>query len=132
MPQANLARTPEVIDTSADTIVIALLLEDIPGGRTLDVTGVTESVIKAGHVIIEETATEVLKPLAITDGAYASLPGGHTYKGVLVGTIPTARPMASIMVRGRVNPAAAVNAQELPEYPAAAIAALPLIRFVKD
>ena len=132
MPQANLSRTPEVIDTSADSVVIALLLEDIPGGRTLDVTGVTDEVIKAGHVIVEETATGALKPLGVTDGAYASLPSGHTYKGVLVGTIPTARPMASIMVRGRVNPEAAVNAQGLPNYPAAAITALSLIRFAKD
>ena len=132
MPQANLSRTPETIDTSADSVVIALLLEDLPGGRTLDVTGVTDEVIKAGHVIIEETATEVLKPLGVTDGAYDALPAGHTYKGVLVGSIPTARPMASIMVRGRVNPAAAVDAQGLPAYPAGALTALPLIRFVKD
>lgn len=132
MPQANLARTPEVIDTSADTVVIALLLEDIPGGRTLDVTDVTDAVIKAGHVIIEETASGDLKPLGVTDGAYDALPADHTYKGVLVGSIPTARPMASIMVRGRVNPEAAVQAQGLPAYPAAAVTALPLIRFVKD
>ena len=132
MPQANLSRTPVTIDTSADSVVIALLLEDIPGGRTLDVTGVTDEVIKAGHVIIEEDATGDHKPLAVADGAYAALPAGHSYRGVLVGSIPTARPMASIMVRGRVNPEAAVQAQGLPTYPAAAITALPLIRFAKD
>lgn len=140
MPQANLTRNPnQVIDTSADTIVVGPMIEDIAGGRTLDVEGFTDAgatpdVIKGGHVIIEETATGVLKPLSTSaDGsAYAALPAGHTYKGVLFGSILTADPRASIMVRGRVNTEAAVQAQGLPAYPAAIAGALPLIRFTKD
>lgn len=136
MPYADLTRNPtRRIDTSADSIVIALLLEDIPGGRTLGVEGFTPEVIKAGHVIIEEDATEIHKPLGLNaEGtAYSALPAGHTYKGVLVRTILTADARASIMVRGRVNPEAAEKAQGLPAYPTAAMTALkPLIRFAKD
>ena len=136
MPQANLTRNPsQVVDTSADTVVIARMIEDIPGGRTLDVAGFTPAVIKAGHVIIEEDATGVHKPLGLNgDGtAYAALPAGHTYKGILTGTILTSKPMAAIMVRGRVNPRAAELAQGLPAYPAGAVTTLkPLIRFAND
>lgn len=140
MPQADLTRNPSVsIDTSADTIVVSDVLELVHGGRTLDTAGFTvagaaSEVVKGGHLIIEETATGVLKPLS-TDAAgtaYAALPVGHTYKGVLFGTVLTADPRAAIMVRGRVNTEAAVQAQGLAAYPAAAVDALPLINFTKD
>lgn len=131
MPQADLNRTPQEVSTSDDSIIIVNLIEDIPGGKTLDVTGVTAEVLKAGHIIIEETATGNLKPLALSGDDYASLPGGHTYKGVLVATILTSKPMASIMVRGTVNKEAAVNAG-LPSVPQGAEDALPLIRFTKE
>lgn len=131
MPTADLSRTSSV-DTSGDSVVIQKLLETIPGGRTLDVTGVTEEVLKAGRVIIEETATGNLKPLAISSGSYASLPASHTYKGILYATVLTAKPLASIMVRGTVNEEAAKNVHELPSVPAGAKEALSLIRFVKN
>lgn len=127
------------IATSADTIVIVELLEDVPGGRTLDTEGFTDggeapAVIKGGHVIIEEIATKVHKPLSTNAAgdAYAALPSGHKYKGVLFGSILTADPRAAIMVRGRVNTEAATNAQGLPAYPAAVVNALPLINFAND
>lgn len=131
MPTANISSTSS-IDTSADSIVIVDLIEDIPGGRTLDATGVAEEVLKAGRIIIEETASGDLKPLVITDGSYDSLPASHTYKGVLVSTILTAKPFASVMVRGTMNEEASKNAHELPSVPAGAKTALTLIRFTKD
>jgi hypothetical protein len=103
------------VDTSQDHVVIPHVLEDIPGGRSLDVTGVTEEVLKAGRVIVEETSS-----------------GGHTYKGVLIASVLKTKPFASIMVRGRMNNEAAINAHGLPTVPAGAITALPLIRFNKD
>ncbi|MGB7842336.1 MAG: hypothetical protein WBL21_06065, partial [Salinimicrobium sp.] len=81
---------------------------------------------------VEETATGVLKPLAISNGTYDDLPAGHTYKGILYGSILTAKPMAAVLVRGTVNEEAAKNAHELPAYPAGAKTALSLIRFTKD
>lgn len=131
MPEANLSKNA-TIDTSNDSIVIQNLIEDHPGGKTLDVTGVTETVLKAGRVVIEETSSGDHKPLAISGGAYVSLPAGHTYQGILVASILTAKPLASIMKRGTVNEQAAIDAAELPAYPAGAKTALPLIRFTKD
>jgi len=111
------------IDFGNDSIVIVRLLEVIPGGRTLLTTGFAPEVINAGHVIIERTADGELLPLPVT----GVLPASHTYKGILVASVLTATPFASIMVRGTVNQLAA------PYAIAAAVAtALPLIRFTQD
>jgi hypothetical protein len=83
-------------------------------------------------VIVEETSSGDLKPLKIVDDAYEALPGGHTYKGVLIASVLKTKPFASIMVRGRMNNEAAINAHGLPTVPAGAITELPLIRFNKD
>lgn len=120
------------VDTASDDVVIPMVLEDLPGGRSLDVEGVEEAVLYAGRIIIEETATGDLKPQAIAGEVYTALPGGHTYKGVLIATIETAKPFASVMVRGRLNDLAAQNVHGLPPVLAAAKTALPLIRIIKD
>ena len=128
MAQTNLNGTPKEISTDNDSIVIKKVLIDIPGGKTLDVSGYTPTdIIKAGHVIIEETATKELKPLNISAGAYVTLPAGHTYKGVLIATILKSKPIASIMLSGDVNEVASPYAVQ-----AAAKTALTHILFTQD
>jgi hypothetical protein len=127
---ANLQDTPQSVDTSNDGIVIVANLETIPGGKTLDVTGFAPAVIPAGHLVIEETSTGVLKPMPVSGAAYGSLPGSHTYKGVVVASILTAKPFASVLVRGSVNGNASTYA--IASVLTAVKAALPLIRFTKD
>ena len=39
------------VESSKDSIIIVKSLADIPGGRTLDVTGFDEDYISAGHII---------------------------------------------------------------------------------
>jgi hypothetical protein len=101
------------------------------------VTGVT--VVSAGkNYKVGDTLTATIVggtgftvPVAtVAQAAYESLPGGHTYAGILIQSILTKRPMAGILVRGTVNPAAA-------PYPMDTIlddvkAALPLIDFRED
>jgi hypothetical protein len=128
---ANLNNTPVEVDTTMDSVVIIKVDHDIPGGKTLDVTGVTDEVLKAGRVIIEETATGKLKPLKIVSGAYESLPSVHTYKGVLIATILLKKPFASVMLAGNVNEQAAIN-YELPAFPSGAKTALTHILFTQD
>ena len=124
---ASLDNAKESVDTSNDGIVIIANLETIPGGKTLDVTGFTPTVIKAGHIVIEETATGKLKPMPVTGNSYADLPANHTYKGVVIASILKTKPFAAILVRGSVNKVAS-------PYPviSAVETALPLIRFTKD
>ncbi|MBS3993121.1 MAG: hypothetical protein KGZ87_05345 [Bacteroidetes bacterium] len=125
----NLDNTKETVDTSNDSIVVIQNLETIPGGKTLDVAAVAAdvNVIKAGHIIIEETSSGNLKPMPVSGADYAALPASHTYKGVLVSSILKTKPFAAILVRGTVNKVASPYA-----VPAGAITALPLIRFTKD
>lgn len=127
---ADLASQGAGYDTSNDTIVIVKVLEAIPGGKTLDVTGFSPDVIPAGHLIIEETSTGVLKPMPISGTNYGSLPASHTYKGVLISTILKSKPFAGVMVRGTVNKNASFYG--IASVLTAAQTALPLIRFTKD
>lgn len=132
MQTANLNNTGSQVDTTFDVVIIKKVLIDIPGGKTLDVTGVTEDVLKAGRVIIEQTSTGDLKPLKITSPtAYENLPAGHTYKGILTATILAKRPFAAVMLSGDVGEQALIN-YGLPAVPADAKTALSHILFTKD
>ena len=127
---ADLATQGPSYDTGNDSIVIVKVLEAIPGGKTLDVTGFTPDVIPAGHLLIEETATGVVKPMPISGANYGALPASHAYKGVLISTILKSRPFAGIMVRGTVNKEASFYG--IASVLTAVGTALPLIRFTKD
>lgn len=111
-----------------DSVVIQKYISGIKGGRTLDVTGFAASVIKAGHVIIVKNGTYA--PMPVAGEAYAALPEGAAYAGVLYRSIPAAKPAASIMTWGEVNSVAV-------PYPMDAIlaafkTACPHIDFIKD
>lgn len=127
---ANLSNTGNSFDTANDSIVIVSNLEVIPGGKTLDVNGFSPTVIPAGHVVIEETATGVLKPMPVSGANYGSLPSGHTYKGVVVSSVLTAKPFVSVLVRGTVNKNA--SKYGISSILSAVRTALPLIRFTQD
>lgn len=109
MATANLTNAKKTYGGGKSSIVIVDNFQSIRGGRTLDVTGFAPTTINAGHVIIKETATSEYKPMPVNGGAtaYATLPAGHTYAGVLIADIETARADAAIMVRGTINPVAA-------------------------
>lgn len=87
MATANLTNTGEQILDGNDSIVIVENFETVRGGRTLDVTGFTPDVIKAGHMIIQPTAGGDFKPMPVTvSGAITTLgpitPGsGYTNNG---------------------------------------------------
>lgn len=111
-----------------DSIVIQKYISGIKGGRTLDVTGFAENVIKAGHVIIVKEGKYM--PMPVSGEAYAALPEGAAYAGVLYRSVLAAKPAASIMTWGEVNEVAV-------PYPmntilAAFKTACPHIDFIKD
>lgn len=110
MPEANMNISQTQVATDKDCIVIVKALTDIPGGRTLDVSGLPsgKEVINAGHIIVKTTATGVHKPLALNEAgtAYASLSEGDEYVGVLKASIPVKDPRAAIVTSGQINAAA--------------------------
>ncbi len=127
MADVNLSNQSMTVDAGLDSVVIVHALETIPGGRSLDVTGFAPTVIRAGHVVIKETATGTYKPHPISGTAYAATPASHTVEGVVMGSVMTDKAMVGIMVRGTVNQVAS-------PYPLTAgiRTALPLIRFTQD
>ena len=111
-----------------DSIVIQKYISGIKGGRTLDVTGFAEKVIKAGHVIIVKDGKYM--PMPVSGSAYAALPDGAAYAGILYRSILAAKPAASIMTWGEVNAVAVPYAMD--SILTAFKTACPHIDFIKD
>lgn len=106
MSVTNLNRTPEHYDDGNDSIVIVRDLGDIPGGRSLDVSAVTEDVVRAGHILISNDTTKEVKPLGVSGEAYVTLPTGWSYCGVLKHSVLKTDARAAILTIGQVNAAA--------------------------
>lgn len=127
MPTANLNRENIELNDGLDSIVVVQALSQIPGGRTLDVSGLPEGTtsVKSGHVLVIDDKTKAVSPLGITDGAYNTLPTGKSYYGVLKCSVLTRNPQAAIITAGQINAAAS------PAPVTAAIkAGLPRIEFL--
>lgn len=126
---ASLNNEKKGFDTGNDTIVVPRVFETVIGGRTLDTTGYTPEVVKAGSIVIKEDATGNHKPMPVNSNAdaYAALPAGHSIVGVVISSVDTKKPFVGISVRGSVN-------EEASPYPVttAMKTALPLIRFIKE
>lgn len=104
MHYADMVNDGMTINASNDRIVIRKFNSGIVGGRTLDMDGYSDSVIKAGHIIIQSTEDEtVFKPLPVKDGKYEALPTNYKYVGVVVATKPSNDPRVAIMYDGEVN-----------------------------
>lgn len=88
------------------SIVVIKELADLPAGRTIDVSDITEDVVRAGHVIIQNTTTKEVKALGVTSGAYNSLPSGWAYLGVTKVDFLKTDPRTGILTMGQVNGAA--------------------------
>lgn len=111
-----------------DSIVIQKYISGIKGGRTLDVTDFSDTVIKAGHVIIVSDGT--YKPMPVSGEAYGELPEGYAYAGVLYRSVLAEKPAASIMTWGEVNAVAVPYPMD--DIMDAFKAACPHIDFIKD
>lgn len=123
MAELSLSDSATSVDSTNDSIVIMKMIDDVTGGKVLDTTGFTDSVISAGQGVIQENGTENYKPLPVN----GVIPASHTAVGVVIGSVLTSQPAVGVMIRGKVNE----NAAKYP-YSAAFKSALPLITFTKD
>lgn len=105
MVQTNLMNDTTVLSDGLDGIIIPNNYTSRRGGTSLNVTGYPLPNIRAGHVIIKETATGELKPMPLAAGnaAYDTLPTGHTYYGHAVQSVLTKKAMVGVMYNGEVN-----------------------------
>ncbi len=120
--QAVLSKTRQTIDTTNDSVIIVEHIADLPGGRTLDVTGFPDDEISAGHVVIKDEEG-VYKPLP-TDG---NVPASHTVEGVTVASCKKDNAQVSVMYNGTVNEAYAKY-----PYSDAVKKKLSLIKFINE
>lgn len=128
---ADITNGEKIYDSGLDSVVIRRYDAGIIGGRTLDVTDFPDNVIKAGHAIIYEAATDTYKPMPVKDGKYSTLPESHTYAGILVASIVAKKPFAAILTVGEINDKA-VAYEFTEEMKEAIIKALPGIMFTHD
>lgn len=105
---SELNREKFEVNDGLDSIVIVNDLGDIPGGRTIDTSRLAEdvTVIKSGHVLIKEDASENVAALGVSAGNYETLPDGYSYLGVLKATVLKKDPRGAILTIGQVNAAA--------------------------
>lgn len=96
--------TKEKVIFGNDSVVIRKYISGITGGRTLDCSGITADTVSAGHVIIKKSNGNYA-PMPVADGAYAALPEGASYVGVLRSSLSVKNPAAAIMIDGIVNDA---------------------------
>ena len=129
--KANLVNEHVAFSAGMDSVVIRHYVAGIIGGRTLDMTGFAESVVKAGHVVIQSTTDEtIFKPMPVSDGAYAALPEGFKYAGVVVCSKPASEALVGIMYSGEVNDVA--SPYPVDGIKAAMKAELPTLVFMHD
>lgn len=115
----DISKKTEAVDFGGfDSIVIVKHGADIPGGRTLDVTGFPLNVIKASHVVITD-GKGVYKPFPVkqkmnsatpvvdTEGnpvyEYGSLPETFSICGMVYRSVLKSAPAVSILTQGIVN-----------------------------
>lgn len=129
---ANLASELQTMGTGMDPVVIRKYIAGITGGRTLDVSGFPLDIIKAGHIVIRDTANDTYKPMPLAAGneAYGTLPASHEYVGVLVRSVSKEAPLAAIMYSGEVNDVA--SPFPIDSIKAALKTALPTLVFLHD
>lgn len=128
------------VEFGLDSVTIQKFISGIKGGRILTIDNdYPNDVVLAGHVIITDgNGTYKPMPLSLVAAtetvpahyAYASLPNGYAYAGILYRSLSTKKPAASIMTIGQVN-------SECVPYPMTTIlsafkAACPHIEFIKD
>jgi len=131
--QADLNESLVKVYAESDSIVIRKNLASIIGGRTLDLTDFSsdDNCIHAGHVVIRSKEDETLyKPMPVSDGAYAALPDGYEYAGVVVATKPVSYPLVGIMYAGEVNDTA--SPFPVDSIKEALQKALPMLVFMHD
>ena len=86
-----------------DAVVIRRVEACLIGGKTLDMSDFPDDFVKAGHIVVHETATDTYKPLGVSNGAYSALSSGCEYVGVVRASKPKEEPFVSIMYAGEVN-----------------------------
>ena len=130
MVTANLNNTGTSVVTGNEGIIVRDNQRAIIGGVTLDVTGFAPEIIGEGHVVIKETSSGNYKPMPVTGNAYASLPAGHTYQGVVLASVIKTKPFVGVSYDCIINRVAAPYG--IATIETALKAALPHLVFVQD
>lgn len=112
-----------------DSVVIVRDDCDVPCGVALDVSGYSQPVIHAGHLLAKNQESGEVFPLNVDGGAYEALPSNCVYYGINKSSVLKSLAACAVLVDGTVNAAAAAQLIGA-EYPEAALKAIPQVEFL--
>lgn len=132
MANANLANEVEQFSTGLDSILIRRKGGRIIGGCVLNLSEWSEDIVKGGHIVIKKETDGVTeyKPNPVEGDAFAAIPAGYEYAGVLVRTVSKKDPRAAVQYDGEINDKAMPYSIE--SIKAALKTALPSLYFMHD
>lgn len=100
---SDLSLKKEFFSDGNDSVIITHDLADLPGGCTLDCSGLPEGteVVPAGSVIALSQNGKYV-PIPIVDGELGSAEGNFPV-GILKRSVPVSDPRAAVLTMGQVN-----------------------------
>ena len=99
-PYVNLTSKKDSPSNGKDEVVWRSKLGYYDGGRTLDVSALTDVAVYAGHIIVRDKTTEVCRPLEVTDKAFNDIKATDEIIGLTVSTVPKEKAFVSMVTIG--------------------------------
>ncbi|WP_276679733.1 hypothetical protein [Empedobacter brevis] len=129
-PYVDLTSKKDYPTNGKDQVVWRSKLGYYSGGRTLDVTELTDDAVYAGHIIVRDKTTEVCRALEVTGDTFNDIKVNDEILGLTVTSVPKNKAFVSMVTIG----IAAENAlpfKMTDELKAKVQAALPGLQFHK-
>lgn len=99
-PYVYLTSKKDYPSNGKDQVVWRNKLGYYDGGRTLDVSALTDVAVYAGHIIVRDKTTEVCRPLETTDKAFNDIKATDDIIGLTVSTVPKDKGFVSMVTIG--------------------------------
>ena len=99
-PYVDLTSKKDYPSNGKDQVVWRNKLGYYDGGRTLDVSALTDVAVYAGHIIVRDKTTEVCRPLETTDKAFNDIKATDDIIGLTVSTVPKDKAFVSMVTIG--------------------------------
>ncbi|WP_313374325.1 hypothetical protein [Chishuiella sp.] len=96
----ELTSSKEYPTNGKDQVVWRNKLGYYNGGRTLDVTNLTDTAIYAGHIVVRDKTTEVCRALEVADDTFSDIKENDEILGLTVSSVPKEKAFVSMVTIG--------------------------------
>lgn len=99
-PYVDLTSKKDYPSNGKDQVVWRSKLGYYDGGRTLDVSALTDVAVYAGHIIVRDKTTEICRPLEVTDKSFNDIKANDEIIGLTVSSVPKEKAFVSMVTIG--------------------------------